>query len=68
MNQLIPMTDLDALKRAGILYPDSANAWRWCYRHRHARRLASGFKLNGRRIVVDVDAFKAAVRAQQATR
>jgi hypothetical protein len=65
MNQLIPMTDLKALKGAGILYPDSANAWRWCYRQRHARGLARGFKLNGRRIVVDVDAFKAAVRAQE---
>jgi hypothetical protein len=63
------MTDLEVLKAAGILYPDSANAWRWCYRHRHARRrLASGFKLNGRRIVVDVDAVKAAVRAQEAAR
>ena len=59
---LIPLTDVEALKAAGIHYPATENAWRWCYRHRHARGLASAFKLNGRRIVVDVDAFKAAVR------
>ena len=61
---LIPLTDVEALKAAGIHYPATENAWRWCYRHRHARGLASAFKLNGRRIVVDVDAFKAAVRGR----
>jgi hypothetical protein len=60
---LIPITDVQALKAAGIHYPATENAWRWCFRHRDARGLASAFKRNGRRIVVDVDAFKAAVRS-----
>jgi hypothetical protein len=64
---LIPLTDVEALKAAGIHYPATENAWRWCYRHRHARGLAGAFKLNGRRIVVDVDAFKAAVRGSDVT-
>jgi hypothetical protein len=64
---LIPLTDVDALKAAGIHYPATENAWRWCYRHRYDRGLAGAFKLNGRRIVVDVDAFKAAVRSSSAT-
>jgi hypothetical protein len=62
---LIPLTDVAALKAAGIHYPATEDAWRWCYRHRHARGLAGAFKLNGRRIVVDVDAFKAAVRGSE---
>ena len=59
---LIPMTDLESLKAAGIYYPGTQNAWRWCFRHRHARGLQDAFRRNGRRIIVDVDAFKAAVR------
>jgi hypothetical protein len=59
---LIPMTDVEALKAAGIHYPATENAWRWCFRHRHDRGLDNAFKRNGRRIVVDVDAFKAALR------
>jgi hypothetical protein len=61
-DQLIPMTDVEALKAAGIHHPATENAWRWCFRHRHARGLDCAFKRNGRRIVVDVDAFKAALR------
>jgi hypothetical protein len=59
---LIPMTDVEALKAAGIHYPATENSWRWCFRHRHSRGLDQAFKRNGRRIVVDVDAFKAALR------
>src|SRR5262245_5759119 len=59
---LIPMTDVDALKAAGIHYPATEYGWRWCFRHRHVRGLDNAFKRNGRRIVVDVEAFKAAVR------
>jgi hypothetical protein len=59
---LIPITDVEALKAAGIHHPGSENAWRWCFRHRHARGLDYAFKRNGRRILVDVDAFKAAIR------
>ena len=62
---LVPMMDLEALKAAGILYPNTQHAWRWLYRHRHARGVANGFRCLGRRIVVDTDAFKAAVRAQE---
>jgi hypothetical protein len=62
---LIPLTDVEALRAAGIHYPATEDAWRWCYRHRHARGVAGAFKLNGRRIVVDVDAFKAAVRGSE---
>jgi hypothetical protein len=60
---LIPITDIEALKAAGIHHPATENAWRWCFRHRHIRGLEGAFKRNGRRIVVDVNAFKAAVRS-----
>jgi hypothetical protein len=64
---LIPITDVEALKAAGILHPGSENAWRWCFRYRHVRGLEYAFKRNGRRIVVDVDAFKAAIRKNDAS-
>jgi hypothetical protein len=51
------------LKAAGIHHPATENAWRWCFHHRHIRGLEGAFKRNGRRIVVDVNAFKAAVRS-----
>jgi hypothetical protein len=58
----IPITDIASLKAAGIYYPATEYAWRWCFRHRHARGLQHAFRRNGRRIIVDVDAFKAAMR------
>lgn len=36
---LIPITDIEALKAAGIHHPATENAWRWCFRHRHIRGL-----------------------------
>jgi hypothetical protein len=59
---LIRMTDVEVLKAASIHYPATENASRWCSSHRHACGLDKAFKRNGGRIVVGVDAFKAAHR------
>lgn len=60
---LVPLTDLAALRAAGIHYPASVDAWRWAYRNRHERGLARAFRRQGRRIVVDVPAYLDAVRS-----
>jgi hypothetical protein len=67
MTSLIPMTDIEALRAAGISYPQSVNAWRWLYRNRHERGVAGAFRRVGRRIVVDAPAFLCAVRSQPAS-
>jgi len=50
---LIPLTDLDGLRAAGIAYPSTEHGWRWLYRQRHARGLNDAFRRIGRRIVLD---------------
>jgi len=52
-SSLIPLTDLDGLRAAGIAYPSTEHGWRWLYRHRHARGLSDAFRRIGRRIVLD---------------
>ena len=57
---LISMTDVEALKAAGIHYPATESAWRRCVRRRHVCGLENAYKRSGRRTVVD--AFKAVLR------
>jgi hypothetical protein len=54
---LIPITDLEALKAAGLLYPATVDAWRWAYRRRKERGLSEAFVKFGSRILVDVTRF-----------
>jgi hypothetical protein len=60
--QFIPITDLDALRTAGILYPATVHGWRWIYRVRHERGLADAFRRIGRRVVVNPARFAELVR------
>jgi hypothetical protein len=64
MSELIPMNDLEALKAAGVLYPQTEHGWRWLYRHRHIKGFSGAFRRVGRRILVDVRAYIDTVRAQ----
>jgi len=59
---LIPLTDLDGLRAAGISYPATEHGWRWLYRHRHARGLEDAFRRIGRRIVLDPTRYVELVR------
>lgn len=59
---LIPLTDLDSLRAAGIAYPATEHGWRWLYRHRHARGLEDAFRTIGRRIVLDPTRYIELVR------
>lgn len=59
---LVALTDLDGLAAAGIRYPSTVDGWRWLYRCRHERGLDRAFRRLGRRIVVDVAAYLAALR------
>jgi hypothetical protein len=62
---LVPLTDIDALRAAGVAYPSTVYSWRWLYRHREERGLACAFRRVGRRVLVDVPAYLAAVRGAQ---
>lgn len=64
---LVPLTDLEAQRAAGIHYPASVDAWRWLYRHRRERGLESAFRRVGRRVLVDTGAYLDAIRAQAAS-
>jgi len=64
MSELIPMNDLEALKAAGVLYPQTEHGWRWLYRHRKTKGFCSVFRRVGRRILVDVPAYIETVRSQ----
>ena len=61
---LVPITDIDALKAAGIHYPATVEAWRWAYRMRADRGLEHAFIRQGRRVLVDIPAYFKAVRMQ----
>ena len=54
---IVPMTDLDALRAAGINYPASIHSWRWLYRCRHERGIADAFIRSGRRVLVNVPRY-----------
>jgi hypothetical protein len=66
MSELIPMSDLAALKAAGVLYPQTEHGWRWLFRRRHERGFAESFHRVGRHILVNVPRYLEAVRAQSA--
>lgn len=59
---LIPLTDLESLRAAGIVYPRTVHAWRWLFRHRRERGLDDAFRRVGRRILVDVARYVELVR------
>ena len=60
---LIPMTDAESLRAAGIVYPRTIDAWRWLYRCRSERGLDRAFVKVGSRVLVDVPAYLEALRA-----
>jgi hypothetical protein len=68
MNDLapIPITDLAALRANGVTYPSTVDGWRWAFRQREARGLEHVFVRQGRRILVDVPAYIAALRSRAA--
>lgn len=65
---LVPLTDLAALKAAGIGYPSTVEGWRWAYRVRAERGLEDAFKRQGRRVLVDTEAYLEAVRGRRTPR
>jgi hypothetical protein len=62
---LIPLTDLESLREAGIAYPKTVHAWRWLFRHRHERGLDKAFCRVGRRILLDVARYVELVRGAE---
>jgi hypothetical protein len=62
--QLVPLTDLAALRAAGVLYPTTVDGWRWLFRVRNERGLGRAFRRIGRRVLVDVPSYMDAVRDQ----
>lgn len=62
----VPITDIKALRAAGILSPATIDGWRWLFRKRKERGLARAFRRNGRKIEVDVPAYIEAKRQQPA--
>lgn len=62
---IVPITDIEAIRNAGVLYPETVDGWRWLHRHRVARGMAHVFPRIGRRVMVDIPAYVAALRAQR---
>jgi hypothetical protein len=60
---LVPIND-SAKLRDLVGYPESEHAWRWLFRCRKERGLEQAFIRVGRRILVDVPAYVAALRKQ----
>jgi hypothetical protein len=56
--ELVPITDTPALRAAGIYWPTTAPSWRWQYLRRHDYGTAEAFVRVGRRLLVNVPAFK----------
>lgn len=54
MPLLIPITEPECLRQAGIYYPTTYGGWQWAYRNRQSRGLDRAFVRSGRRILVDV--------------
>jgi hypothetical protein len=63
---LIPLTNIEAPRAAGVHYPRTAEAMRWIYRARAERGMEEAFVRAGRRILVDVHVYLAALCAQGA--
>jgi hypothetical protein len=64
---LIPIKEPERLLAAGIEYPKTYWGWVGVYRERHNRGLARAFVKSGRRVLVDVQAYLEAMRAQHAS-
>lgn len=63
---IVSITNIDAIRRAGVEHPATVDAWRWAYRRRHENGLADAFrKINGR-VCVDVPRYVELIRAQSA--
>lgn len=63
---LVPLTDTDTLRDAGIAYPTTIDGWRWIYRNRQERGLDRAFVRVGRRVLVDVPVYLEALRGRAA--
>jgi hypothetical protein len=63
---IVPLTDIDRLREAGIEYPSTVDAWRWLYRCRHERGMAAAFLRSGRRVLVDVPRYIELIRHNSA--
>jgi hypothetical protein len=60
--KIVPLTDIDAIRASGVLYPSTVDGWRWLYRQRVARGMTQVFLRVGRRIMIDLTAYEAALR------
>jgi len=47
-----------------VHYPKTIDGWRWLYRQRAERGLTHVFPRLGRRIMIDIPAYLAALRSQ----
>lgn len=65
---IVPITDIGAIRAAGVHYPATVDGWRWLYRFRAERGMAHVFPRVGRRVMVDIPAYLAALRAQNEDR
>ena len=63
---LIPITKPKELLHAGIAHPRTYRGWQWAYRQRKQRGLERAFVKAGSRVLVDVEAYLEAMRAQHA--
>jgi len=65
--ELIPITaPAEEFRAQGVVHPDSIGGWRWLFRNRAHNGLDRAFVRVGRRILVDVPAYLAALRAKRA--
>jgi hypothetical protein len=60
--RIVPLTDIEAIRAAGVLYPATVDGWRWLYRQRAARGMTHVFLRVGRRIMIDLPAYEAVLR------
>jgi hypothetical protein len=60
--KIVPLTDIDTIRASGVVYPATLNGWRWLYRQRVARGMSHVFLRVGRRIMIDLPAYEAALR------
>jgi hypothetical protein len=59
---LIPITDLAAMREAGIVYPSTVDGFRWLFRKRYERGLDNAFRRVGRRILLDTERYVELIR------
>jgi len=63
---LVPITDLAAMREAGIIYPSTVNGFRWLFRKRYERGLEDAFRRVGRRILLDTERYLQLIRTATA--